>query len=229
MFDLRERFRGLLAGDARRLSAWLDEPGWRWPGVCALVIVLGCGGYGITLGLWRDPVQSAYTAVKFPLLIFITCAGNALLNGCLALVLGAGLGFRQTMVAILMSFAIVAMILAAFAPIMLFLLWNTPPLAGRGTTGHSITLLAHVTLISFAGVAGNHRLLLLLKHHTDSARTAWTVLLAWLGGNLLLGSQVSWILRPFVGSPGLPVEFLRDDPLRGNFFESVWGALHRLF
>jgi hypothetical protein len=151
------------------------------------------------------------------------------LNGCLAQVLGSGLGLRQTTVAILMSFTVAALILAAFAPIMLFLLWNTPSLADRGTTGHSITLLAHVAVIAFAGIAGNHRLLLLLKHYTASARTAWLVLLAWLGGNLLLGSQTSWILRPFIGSPGLPVEFLRADPLRGNFFEAVWGALQRLF
>ena len=54
-------------------------------------------------------------------------------------------------------------------------------------------------------------------------------LLSWLGGNLLLGSQISWILRPFIGSPGLPVQFLRADPLRGNFFEAVWNSVHLLF
>lgn len=229
MFDLRERFRGLLAGDAKRLAHWTEEAGWTWPLACVVTILLGCGCYGATLGLWRDPVQGVFTALKFPLLIFLTCAGNAVLNGVLAQMLGSGLGFRQTTLAILMSFTIAALILAAFAPIMLFLLWNTPSLASKGTTGHSITLLAHVCVIAFAGIVGNHRLLLLLRHYADSTRTAWTVLLAWLGGNLLLGSQLSWVLRPFIGSPGLPVQFFRPDPLRGNFFEAVWTALQRLF
>ena len=61
-------------------------------------------------------------------------------------------------------------------------------------------------------------------------RTARTVLWSWLGGNFLLGSQLAWILRPFIGSPGLAVEFLRPDPLRGNFYEAVGRAVkHLLF
>ncbi len=207
----------------------MEEAGLAWPVACAAAILLGCGGYGATLGLWRDPLQALFTAIKFPLLIFFVCGGNALLNGILAQMLGSGLGFRQTTIAILMSFTIAALILAAFAPIMLFLLWNTPSLSSRGFTGHSITLLAHVGVIAFAGIVGNHRLLVLLRHYADSSRTAWTVLGAWLAGNLLLGSQLSWVLRPFIGSPGLDVQFLRPDPLRGNFFEAVWTALPRLF
>lgn len=230
VFDFRERFRDLLAGKPEKLAAWISEPGWRWPLVCCLAIALGCGCYGFTLGLWRDATQSLYTAIKFPLLVFLTCGGNAVLNGCLAQVLGAGMGFRQTFVAILMSFTIAALILAAFAPIMLFLLWNTPPLGeAKAVTGHSITLLAHVAVIAFAGIVGNHRLLRLLEYCTESRQTAWTVLLSWLAGNLLLGSQLSWVLRPFIGSPNLAVEFLRSDPLKGNFFEAVWRALHFLF
>ena len=34
------------------------------------------------------PQQAFFTAVKMPLLIFLTCGGNALLNGLLAQVLG---------------------------------------------------------------------------------------------------------------------------------------------
>lgn len=206
------------------------QPGLAWPLGCVVFITAGCAIYGFTLGLWRDETQSIYTAIKFPLLVLLTCGGNALLNGCLAQVLGAGIGFRQSTVAILMSFALMAIVLAAFAPIMLFLLWNTPPLdATDGPTGHSITMLAHVALIAWAGIVGNHRLLRLLQHETQKATTVWSVLLSWLAGNLLLGTQISWILRPFIGTPSLPVQFLRDDPLRGNFFEAVQHALRHLF
>jgi hypothetical protein len=88
---------------------------------------------------------------------------------------------------------------------------------------------AVVAVIAVAGIMANVRLLQVLRQLSGSRSNARRTLFAWLAGNLLLGSQVSWILRPFVGSPSLPVQFLRDDPLHGNFFESVFHALQRLF
>src|SRR4051812_48823015 len=96
MFDVHSRLSRLLAGDTPSLRRWLDEPGWRWPAICCATIFIGGGVYGITLGLWRDGLQAIYTAVKFPILVFLTCGANAALNGCLGQLLGSGLGFRQT-------------------------------------------------------------------------------------------------------------------------------------
>ena len=228
---MTSRLKILLRGDADEISRWLAEPGMNWGATCVLVILIGSGLYGFTVGLWRAPLQSLYTAIKFPLLIFLTCAGNALLNGLLAQLLGSGLSFRQTSVAILMSFALTGLILGALSPVSLFVLYNTPPLGSKVTVlGHSITLLTHVFFIACAGIIANRRLYCLLEKVSGSRRTARTVLLSWLGGNFLLGSQLAWILRPFIGSPGLTIEFLRDDPLRGNFYEAVGRALgHILF
>ncbi len=50
----------------------------------------------------------------------------------------------------------------------------------------------------------------------------------WLVGNLFVGAQISWIMRPFFGSPGLKVQFLRDNPMAGNFYETVWRTIHLL-
>jgi len=224
------RLKLLCLGRADPMAEWLEERSWRWPLFCCLVIVLGCGLYGVTVGLWRSPLQSVFTGLKFPLLIFLTCLGNGLLNGMLGQVLGTGLTFRQTSLAILLSFTLASVILGAFSPLALFVLYNTPALesAQRGT-GHSLTLLTHVLLIAYAGVMANHRLLQLLRKLASSPQSAWAALLAWLGGNLLLGAQLSWVLRPFIGSPNLPVQFLREDPLRGNFFEAVWNAIKFLF
>ncbi len=224
---MRQRFNVLLRGEVGQSVDWTTERGWVL--ACCVVIVAGCGVYGVTLGLWRDGTQSIFTAIKFPLLVLLTRGGNALLNGLLGLVVGSGLGFRQTTTAILMSFAIAALVLAAFAPIMLFLLWNTPPLVdGASVGGHSVTLLAHVIVIAAAGIVGNRCLYEFLKTVCATRTTARVVLIGWLAGNLLLGSQLSWVLRPFIGSPNLPVQFLREDPLRGNFFESVTRAALRL-
>jgi len=185
--------------------------------------------YGGVVGLWRAPLQAVYTGIKLPLLILLTCAGNMLLNGLLAQVLGSGMGFRQTALAILMSFTILSLILAALSPLALFLLLNAPPLdsPSRGT-GHSLILLCDVLFIAYAGVVANRRLLKLLQRCCPTKAAASRVFWSWLAGNLFLGAQLSWVLRPFIGSPGIVIEFLRADPLRGNFYEAVFKALRQL-
>jgi hypothetical protein len=222
------RITTLLGGRANLLARWLDEPGPELPLLCTSVIAVGGGLYGATVGSWRAPEQALYTAIKFPCLVFLTCGSNALLNGMLAQVLGLQLSFRQTTQTILMSFTLAALILCAFSPVMLFLLWNTPALGERQPVAHSLLLASHVGVIAFAGIIANWRLLRLLERLSTSAAIARSLLFCWLAGNLFLGSQLAWVLRPFVGSPGLPIEFLRDHPWRGNFFESVFRALRHL-
>jgi hypothetical protein len=222
-----EHFKTFLRGDIA--SASLERPALRWFSSYFLAIVIGSSVYGATIGLWRAPLQALFTAMKFPLLILLTCLGNGAVNGMLAQTLGSGLSFRQTALATLMSFAIASVILGAFSPITLFILCNTPPLdSGHAIVGHSMMLLTHVFVIAIAGVIANRRLLSLLRITTGRDATARAVLFSWLGGNLFLGAQLAWNLRPFIGAPGLAVQFLRPDPLRGNFYEAVWRAVRHL-
>jgi hypothetical protein len=229
MDDAKTFFRALLAGDAPELERWLDDR--RTAVLCLGAVLVGGACYGAVIGAWRGEQQAVFTATKLPLLVLLTCAGNAVLNACLASLLGSRLGFRQTLLALLMSFAVTALLLVACAPICAFLLANAPPLENRrALAGHGVVLLTHVTVIAWAGVIGNRTLFRLLVR-LDGRAVARRVLMAWLAGNLLLGSQCAWILRPFVGSPGLPVEFLRGkEALHGNFFEAVAAsARHALF
>jgi hypothetical protein len=69
----------------------------------------------------------------------------------------------------------------------------------------------------------------LLKQYGTTRQAAQRTLFAWLAVNLLLGSQLSYILRPFIGNPHFPVQFLRQDAFSSNFFEVLWGALRKLF
>ena len=85
--------------------------------------------------------------------------------------------------------------------------------------------LFHVVLIAFAGVISNLRLYEAIEEFSSDKLLAKRVFTAWIGGHLLLGSQLSWNLRPFFGNPNLPVQFLRDDALRGNFFENIYDAI----
>ena len=95
----------LCQGRSVVMTGWLEQPTGPRLAACVAAIVAGCGCYGFTLGLWRDPLMGGYVAVKLPLLIFATLLTNGLINGMLAQVLGSGLSFRQTLLAMLMSFA----------------------------------------------------------------------------------------------------------------------------
>jgi hypothetical protein len=226
--SLPQRLRALLRGEPAAVIGWINDGDARALANCVGVIVVGCALYGASVGLWRSPLQAGYVAVKMPLVLLLTAAGNAALNGMLAQLLGSGLSFRQTSLAIVMSFAVAAMILASLSPLVLFLVVNVPPLA-PDRRGGDVMLVALVAAIAFAGVVANVRLLGLIEHASRSRAIAVRTLLAWLAGNLLLGSQIAWILRPYVGPPNLPVEFLRAEPWRGNFFEALASAVLRLW
>lgn len=210
-------------------DGWLDAP---TPGRIAWVAaaaVLGLALYGFTVGFWRDPLMGAFVAVKMPLLLFLTLLCNGLLNGLLGLLLGTGLGFRQSLLALLTSSAIAGVILGSLAPVTLLLACNAPPPdSPQAASSHAAYLVTHTFLIGFAGIVANVHLHRLLAAKAPTPAAATATLLAWLGGNGFLGAQFSWVLRPFFGSPTLDVQFLRPDPLRGNFYQTVWRSLETL-
>jgi hypothetical protein len=210
-------------------DAWLDTPGPGRVAWVALAAIAGLAAYGFTVGYWRDPLMGWYVAVKMPLLVFFTLMCNGLLNGLLALLLGSGLGFRQSLLALLTSSAIAGVILGSLAPVTLLLAWNAPPPdSPQAQSSHAAYLVTHTFLIGFAGIAANVHLHRLLAAKAPTTAAATATLLAWLGGNGFLGAQFSWVLRPFFGSPTLEVQFLRPDPLRGNFYQTVWRSLESL-
>jgi hypothetical protein len=189
---------------------------------CLASIVIGAGSYGTVMGGWRDFLQALYTGLKLPLVILLTTLGNGLLNGMLAPLLGLNVTFRQSLAAVLVSFAIAAIILGALSPVAWFIVWNTPPLTA-GTTWlspeYGFLQLTLAVFVALAGVIGNVRLLPLLRHWARTPAIARNVLFAWLAGNLFLGSQICWVLRPFIWDSKRPVEFIGPEGLHGSFLK----------
>jgi hypothetical protein len=220
----------LLRGEVLALATWTAE--WRTRQVMrdVTLISLGAGLFGSALGSWHGPVQAVYAGLKLPLILLLTASGNALLNAMLAPLLGLRIALRQSFLAILSSFALAATILGGLSPLAAFVIWNAPPLAmnENDPAVHSGILLLLVAAIAFSGIVANLRLLQLLRNLSEGQKSAVRVLLSWLTVNLFLGSQLSWALRPFIGSPTLPVEFLRADAFNGNFFEAVIYSTARL-
>jgi hypothetical protein len=197
-------------------------------------IAIGGAAYGAAFGLWRGAEQSLYVAIKLPILLVAIAAFTFGVNALLAILFKAKLGFAQSATAILVSFAIIAAILGALAPVAFFLAANAPPPDPRAV-GLAMDdpivlpsmrvaralLLFHVVVIATAGIAGIVRLRGLLSRLIEDASIARRVLLAWLVVQAMVGSELSWLFRPFMGKPHLPPGFLRQEALHGNFIEEV--------
>jgi hypothetical protein len=60
-----------------------------------------------------------------------------------------------------------------------------------------------------------------LGKHVKGVFRCWMVLFA------LVGSQMGWVLRPFIGQPDVPFTFFRER--KANFFAGVWNHFLNLF
>jgi hypothetical protein len=206
----------------------LDDPSAGNIARTAGLAAIALAAYGFTTGFGRSPVMGCYVAIKMPLLVACTLGCNGMLNGLLGILLG-GLGFRESMLALLGAFASAALILGSLAPVTFMLALDAPPPDSvYAASAHAGYLLFHVLLIAIAGVVGTLSLFKILLQRCPSRRVAMTTMFAWLAGNGFLGAQFSWILRPFFGTPTLDVALLRPDPMHGSFYEAVWRSLDRI-
>lgn len=174
------------------------------------------------MGSWRDPRLALYVAIKLPLLLLATALVDALANGIWARRLGLDLSLERSLRAVLMAFALASIVLAGFAPVVLFFsltLVNGDDHAAR--LAHDALGLVHVAAIAAAGVVAVRRQAAWVAHVSPVGRSVRVVVGTWLAVNLLAGAQISWNLRPWFGTPGMPVAFLREHPFDGTFWESV--------
>ena len=108
---------GMLRPGGGEAGKWIEGPTWKRVVACLVVVVMGGAAFGYSLGLWRAGLMGGYGAVKLPMLVMLTVVTNGFLNGLLAQLLGSGFGFRQTVQAQLMSFALFALITGALSPV----------------------------------------------------------------------------------------------------------------
>lgn len=191
-------------------AARTSRPVWWLP-----VIVLAFGPvYGGVMGSFN--VGSAdrlwlvlYSAVKVPLLLFATSAvclpGFFVLNT----ILGLRDDFRDAVQAILAGQAGLSVVLASLAPLTRF--WYCSTLSYRGA------LLFNAGMFTVAAVAGQ---MVMLRYYRDLIRrhrSHAVMLCAWLVLYAFVGIQMGWTLRPFVGAPGIPPAFFRDEPFTNAY------------
>ena len=194
----------------------------------ALCIAIGAGAYGATMGLWRGPTQAIFAALKLVALLCTLWGLTTLTNLVFAGLLRARLGAAQVATCTLLGLAVTAIVLGALAPVSLFFTLHAPPLATEGASELAASfrvaqslLGVHVVVFAIAGTLGVVRMWGLLRALVDRVDVARRVLWAWLLVEGLVGMELSWVLRPFVGKPNLPITLVREDAFASSFFDEI--------
>jgi hypothetical protein len=211
-------------------------------GGASLTLVGGAGLYGAVFGGWRAPEQALIVATKLPLVLLAVVAVASLAGAFLASSLRTGLDLARTATLLLVGLATTSALLGALAPVAALFVLHAPPPdpvalglahgdpAARATVGvHHGLLLGHIAVIAVCGVVGVSRLRGTLRAVVDAPSQARAVWWAWALLCGFVGAEISWLARPFQGSPVLPPGWFRSEPLDGNFFESVWRMLQAVF
>ncbi|MBN2579468.1 MAG: hypothetical protein JXB10_10790 [Pirellulales bacterium] len=169
------------------------------------------GGFG---GLSDGRIwQVVFSAVKVPLLLLaaslIALPSFFILNT----LFGLRRDFAEALRALVATQAGLAVILASLSP--LTLTWYA------SSADYAAAL--HFNSLMFAAASFGAQILLrgyyqpLIRRNRRHAVMLWS----WLLIYVFVGIQMGWILRPFVGSPGTPVQFFREGAF-SNAYEVVF-------
>ena len=187
-----------------------------------LRIVAGAALYGAVLGSWHGPRLALYVAVKLPLLLLLTALASSAFQTLVARSLGLALGRGGASGPGLRGYATVAVLLGSLAPVAALFVWTAPAPALAARTAHNLLYLTHTSMVALCGLAGIAALARELGAAAPTKREGRIALALWIAVSALVGGQIAWALRPFVGSVFEPVTFLRPGALDGNVYEFIW-------
>lgn len=192
-----------------------------WVGLC-LSMMLCAALYGAVLGSWHGSRLSFYVAVKLPLVLLLTSALTMLLSWMGAALLGLPLKFGQVAVLTFLGLAVGGLLLASLATVAWLFTFCAPEPGVKARTAHNLLYLLHTAFVGGCGLSGTVVLWSAMRRLGAPIRTLLPVYLLWVLAYALVGGEVAWVLRPFVGSVYEPVVFLREDAFRGNVYEFIF-------
>jgi hypothetical protein len=186
-------------------------------GRLALILVLAGGLYGAVMGCWDLRwEQCLYSAVKVPALVVVSwlvCLPNFYVVNS---VLGLREDFSAAFRGVLSAQATLAVGLASLAPIVGFFYLSTDNYHVAKLINAAAWLVA---LIAAQVTLARHYRPLLVR---DARHTV--ALLVWPTLYFFVAAQLAYVLRPFLGNPEFPSEFLRSQ-WWGNVYVDLWWAL----
>jgi hypothetical protein len=189
-----------------------------------IVMIAGAAAYGAVLGMWHGPRLALYCAVKFPLVLLLTTMVTIVFSWMAATLLGLALTPGQVIALNLLALGAAATLLASLVPVAWLFTFSSPSPSAAERTTHNLLYLMHTGFVAGCGLGGMRLLWIALEQTRRPRHVIVTVFLVWIVTYALVGGEVAWALRPFVGSvsPDFPVVFLRPDALHGNVYEFIW-------
>jgi hypothetical protein len=187
-----------------------------------LLLFAGAGSYGAVLGSWHGPRLAAYAALKLPLVLLATALLTTPFAALMVRALGLRISVAQTARLALGCLALAALVMASLAPVAALFTWTGPPPSPAARTPHNLLYLLHTAVVGGSGVTAVVALRRRLVASAPSISAARGVLVSWIVLFALVGGEVAWALRPFVGSVFEPVALVRADALDGNVYEFIW-------
>lgn len=188
-------------------------------------VALGGALYGAIMGTFGGVAgerlwQVAYAALKVPLLLLVTFLVGLPSFFVLNTLLGVREDFGAALRALLAAQAGLAIVLAALSPYVV--VWYA------SFADYEAAILFNGLLFAGASVAGQGLLRVHYRPLIERNQRHRVLLRLWIVIYVFVGVQMAWVLRPFVGSPGMPVQFFREESW-GNAYvvvaRLIWRAV----
>ena len=172
--------------------------------------------YGVVMGSYNSWQQALISGVKLWMLLMITLLICLPSFYIVQLVLGSKVTLRQILIIILSGFVLTTTIMLAFAPIVLFF-----QLSGDN---YAFLQLIHVFVFIFSGFFGMRVAAEALKNAFEEKKLypkiGSSIFRIWVIIFAFVGLQLSWNLRPFVGTKDMPFQLFRTEA-RGNVYSTL--------
>ena len=215
---------GVISYSARRLALASLGLGMLY-GLCM-------GSYAVFRGAEAPGLQVLASTLKVPMLFLLTLGVTFPSLYVFSALAGSRLTARGTLRLLVIAITVNLAVLAGFGPVVAFFT--------SCTESYPFIKLLNVAMF---GVAGVISLVFLRRSLTPvfeaegsvrepegeeeegpigsvrSDRRAKRIFLVWLFVYGVVGAQMGWVLRPFIGTPSRPFEWFRDR--ESNFFENV--------
>lgn len=189
----------------------------------AMMIVLGGIAYGACMGSfggllgdgWKQILLSASKVPFLFVVTFLLCLPSFYVINSL---LGLHADFPRVLNALVTFQAVAAIVLLALGPITALM---------NLTTGfYSFIKLWNGLIFAVASVSGHYAMSRLYRLLASENRKHAVLLRVWIGLYTFVGIQMAWVLRPFVGSPGMPFEIFREEAWGNAYVEIAGMILH---
>lgn len=192
----------------------------------ALYAICGSALYGFTMGLNHPHAplwQASISALKVPLLFFLTLIITLPTLHFISLLFGSPLRLQQSLVVLMTGIAMTSILLGAFAPVSLLFLVSG--------SEYGFLLLMHVSIFAFCGAAGLHSVYWNYQYLHQRVAPAGTrdkslaVLQVWMLLYMFVGTQTAYLLSPFINRDG---DFVWFGTPKGNFYQYLWDVIREM-